>query len=125
MVGWKNKMKCRRNDGLVQCRLARENLEEEEEWEGTLGDGEETLGDTGGVMLEDLNWRVEKLRLEEQNVKRLLKSKPRFLPFDECRKWVQAFSRWESEEEWTDWIYMGEKRNSYIPVRVMCFSRGV
>ena len=65
----------------------------------------------------DLSWRVEKLRLEEANTRRFLKSKPRFLPYDECRKWVMAWNRWDSEEEWKNWIDEGEKRNSYIPAR--------
>ena len=72
---------------------------------------------TAGVVIEDLNWRVEKLRLEEQNKNRFLKAKPRFLPYDECRKWVQAFDRWHTKEEWRNWIRMGEKRNAYIPSR--------
>ena len=61
--------------------------------------GEEDL-QVAGVVIEDLSWRVHKLRLEEENKKRFLKAKPRFLPYEECRKWVQAFSRWNSEKEW-------------------------
>jgi len=68
-----------------------------------------------GEHINDLSWRVNKLRLEEENKKRFLKAKPRFLPYDECRKWVQAIGRWKTEEDWTDWIAMGEKRNAYIP----------
>lgn len=83
-----------------------------EEIEGEFG---EDL-DTGSVVIEDLNWRVEKLRLEEQNTQRFLKSQPRFLPYRECCKWVQAFGRWKSEKDWKEWIAMGEKRNAYIPV---------
>ena len=84
-----------------------ENDEENEE--------EEQLGDEG-VVIEDLNWRVEKLRLEEQNTRRFLKAKPRFLPYEDCRQWVQAWGqRWETKEDWRNWIAMGEKRNSYIP----------
>eukprot|EP00558_Chaetoceros_sp_UNC1202_P000624 CAMPEP_0197256052 /NCGR_PEP_ID=MMETSP1429-20130617/74064_1 /TAXON_ID=49237 /ORGANISM="Chaetoceros sp., Strain UNC1202" /LENGTH=176 /DNA_ID=CAMNT_0042719509 /DNA_START=186 /DNA_END=719 /DNA_ORIENTATION=- len=74
---------------------------------------EEPAGDA----FEDLSWRVEKLRLEEANTARFLKARPRFLPYDECRKWVMAWGRWESEEEWRSWIEDGEKRNSYIPTR--------
>jgi hypothetical protein len=74
--------------------------------------------DTGQVLLQDLSWRVEKLRLEEQNIQRFLKARPRFLPYNECRKWVQAFNRWQTEDDWNEWIAMGEKRNAYIPVRV-------
>jgi hypothetical protein len=74
--------------------------------------------DSGDVPLDDLTWRVEKLRLEEANIKRFLKSGPRFLPYDECRKWVQAWgSRWSTEQEWKSWIATGEKRNPYIPSR--------
>lgn len=68
-------------------------------------------------LLNDLTWRVEKMRLEEQNTKRFLKAGPRFLPYEECRKWVQAWNRWDSEEDWKRWIDEGEKRNSYIPAR--------
>ena len=61
--------------------------------------GEEDL-QVAGIVIEDLSWRVHKLRLEEENKKRFLKAKPRFLPYEECRKWVQAFSRWNTEKEW-------------------------
>lgn len=87
----------------------------EDGWE-ILNAGEE------GVVIRDLSWRVEKLRLEEQNTKRFLKARPRFLPYDECRKWVQAWSRWKSKEDWREWIHMGEKRNPYIPVGEPVFS---
>jgi hypothetical protein len=73
--------------------------------------------DTGAVVIDELSWRVEKLRLEEQNTQRFLRSRARFLPYNECRRWVQAFGRWETEEDWKQWISMGEKRNSYIPSR--------
>jgi hypothetical protein len=65
----------------------------------------------------DFSWRVEKKRLEEANTRRFLKSKPRFLPYEECRKWVQAWGWWDSKEDWDAWIEQGEKRNSYIPTR--------
>lgn len=61
---------------------------------------EEDFGDSG-VVMEDLAWRIEKLRLEEANTRRFLKAKPVFLPYKECRKWVQAFGRrWKTAEEW-------------------------
>lgn len=78
---------------------------------------EENFGDGGHSAMNDLSWRVEKLRLEEQNTKRFLKAGPRFLPYEECRKWVQAWSRWDNEQDWRDWISMGEKRNPYVPAR--------
>jgi len=85
--------------------------------EGSDFGEDDAVGDEGGAVIDDLNWRVERLRLEEQNTKRFLKAKPRFLPYDECRKWVQGWGRrWETERDWRDWISMGEKRNAYIPV---------
>jgi hypothetical protein len=77
------------------------------------------VGDASGVVLDDLTWRVEKLRLEEQNKRRFLKSGARFLPYAECRKWVQAWGKsyWQTREDWYNWIAMGEKRNAYIPSR--------
>lgn len=78
------------------------------------GDDESTDGDSG---IGDLSWRVDKQRLEEANTKRFLKAGPRFLPYEECCKWVQAWNRWDTEEEWENWIMEGEKRNSYIPAR--------
>jgi hypothetical protein len=89
---------------------------------GDGGGGEDSSlspfgGEPGVVYMPDLAWRVEKLRLEEQNQQRFLKALPRFLPYTECRKWVQAFGRWKTREDWREWISMGEKRNSYIPVR--------
>lgn len=66
-------------------------------------------------VLHDLNWRVDQIRLEEAHTRRFLKSGPRFLPYNECRKWVIAFNRWGTEDEWKQWIDDGEKRNAYIP----------
>ena len=86
-----------------------------------ISDDDTSIGDNGGVsgvVLEDLSWRVEKLRLEEQNKKRFLKARARFLPYEECRRWVQAWGkRWKTANDWNDWIAMGEKRNAYIPSR--------
>ena len=86
--------------------------DDHEEDKDTIEDNQEEL-----AVLNDLDWRVEKLRLEEANTRRFLKAGPRFLPYEECRKWVSAWNRWESEEDWGNWINEGEKRNSYIPAR--------
>ena len=45
--------------------------------------GEGDVGDSG-VTIQDLNWRVQKLRLEEENKRRFLKAKPIFLSYDDC-----------------------------------------
>lgn len=103
---------CRRA-AATTCRMVVDDGEEME-MEEDIGEN----SDTGGVLLDDLSWRVEKLRLEERNKERFLKAGPRFLPYAQCQRWVQAWGRrWESEEEWNEWIAMGEKRNAYIPSR--------
>ena len=100
-----------------------EKLESEEEEEEDELDLEpvfaaDVRGRPAGEFMEDLDWRIQRLRLEEANKKRFLKSGPRFLPYDDVKKWVQAWGeRWTTEEEWKEWIAAGEKRNSYIPSR--------
>lgn len=105
----------------VELKMNDDSMDENDEGDGREdreGD-EDILGKNREepVVLHDLNWRVEKLRLEEANTRRFLKSGPRFLPYEECRKWVKAWNRWETETEWKNWIDEGEKRNSYIPAR--------
>jgi hypothetical protein len=71
--------------------------------------GEEDL-QTAGAVIDDLNWRVEKLRLEEANKRRFLKAKPRFLPYKDASNWVQAWGqRWTSAEDW----YVTRRRQSH------------
>jgi hypothetical protein len=83
-----------------------------------IGNDENNERLLNSALMDDLSWRVQKLRLEEENTKRFLRSGPRFLPYEDCRKWVQAWgSRWTSEKEWKSWIANGEKRNAYIPSR--------
>lgn len=67
--------------------------------------------------VDDLSWKLARVRLEQENTKRFLKAGPRFLPYEECRNWVTAWNRWETEEDWKAWIREGEKRNAYIPAR--------
>lgn len=99
----------------------------EEKDEDNNDDGQVSSGSCDGSSLDDkrssaidfgdLAWRVEKMRLEEANTRRFLKAGPKFLPYTECRNWVRAWNRWETEKEWLEWIDEGEKRNSYIPSR--------
>lgn len=89
--------------------------DDHDDWKHPIGDGRLDSDGEYSHMIPDLSWRVAKLRLEEQNTARFLKAKPRFLPYEDCRKWVQAWSRWKTKEDWRNWISMGEKRNSYIP----------
>ena len=115
----------RRPQGLLLHAIKDGNEEEPEENEETNDDKTNTNANTDEDIIEsnqeepsvlhDVNWRVDQIRLEEANTRRFLKSGPRFLPFGECRKWVIAFNRWDTEEEWRQWIEDGEKRNAYIP----------
>jgi len=78
-----------------------------------------TISDSSSINIDynDLSYRIEKLRLEETNTRRFIKAKPRFLPYDECRKWVKYWNEWETKEDWQSWIDLGEKSNSYVPSR--------
>ncbi|GFH60838.1 hypothetical protein CTEN210_17314 [Chaetoceros tenuissimus] len=107
---------CTHRQPMTYLQLA-EDGEGEEDIEKSDATDEEIIQNNQEepIMLEDLNWRVNKMRLEEENKRRFLKSGPRHLPYEECRKWVIAFNRWENEQEWRQWIEDGEKRNSYIP----------
>ena len=67
--------------------------------------------------VDDLSWKLVKIRLEQENTKRFLKAGPRFLPYEECRNWVTAWNRWDTEQDWKNWIREGEKRNAHIPAR--------
>lgn len=115
-----------------KMRLSESNGNGDKRGDGDASNGESSSADDGEgfsdereememgepILLEDLDWRVAKIRLEEENLKRILKSRPRFLPYEEARRWVQAWGgRWQSEKDWKDWIAEGEKRNSYIPAR--------
>jgi hypothetical protein len=98
---------------LLSSTESNDNDDDTADWKHPIGDGMLDAGETQGTA--DLSWRVAKVRLEEQNIARFLKARPRFLPYEDCRKWVQAWSRWETKEDWRHWISLGEKRNSYIP----------
>jgi len=97
---------CRRSMLTFLCNKSDSSCFDEEFLEGAGEDGE---------LIPDLQWRLAKAKLEEAHTKSFLRSKPRHLAYDECRKWVMAWHRWDSEEDWREWINMGEKRNAYIP----------
>ncbi len=99
-------------------KLESEEEEDEDALEREPVFAADVRGRPAGEFMEDLDWRIQRLRLEEANKKRFLKSGPRFLPYKDVKKWVQAWGeRWTTEEEWKEWIAAGEKRNSYIPSR--------
>jgi hypothetical protein len=74
--------------------------------EESSNDFGDDFGDNSGVRIEDLSWRVEKMRLEERNKQRFLKAKPRFLPYEDVAKWVQAWGqRWKTQQDWYDYSF--------------------
>ena len=92
-----------KDDSIENIKLDDGEDEEEEEEVYDLEPvfAADVRGRPSGVVMEDLGWRIEKLRLEEANKRRFLKSGPRFLPYGEAKKWVQAWGqRWTSAEEW-------------------------
>jgi len=62
---------------------------------------------------------VEKTRekLEQDNVKSFLKRRPRKLPYEDARRWVQANLGVDTEEEFDDLVANGNLRTPYIPKR--------
>ncbi|KAG7350925.1 hypothetical protein IV203_010285 [Nitzschia inconspicua] len=63
--------------------------------------------------------QVEKTRtaLEEQHIQSFLKRRPRKLPYEDARKWVQANLGASTKEEYDDLVANGNLRTPYIPKR--------
>lgn len=66
-------------------------------------------------MLDGLNWRAAKMKLEEENTRRFLKRKPVKLPYLDARKWVQRNLGPDTKEEFDDLVANGNLRTPYIP----------
>ena len=71
--------------------------------------------ETDGQIIPDLDWRIAKAKLEEAHTQRFLKSRARFLPYAECRKWAIATDRFDCEQDWKEFVSLGEGLNTYIP----------
>mmetsp|Transcript_83447 Transcript_83447/g.147454 ORF Transcript_83447/g.147454 Transcript_83447/m.147454 type:complete len:120 (-) Transcript_83447:61-420(-) len=41
----------------------------------------------------------------------------RFLSFKDCCAWVQSQGMWSSQQEWEEWVNLGEELCPYIPTR--------
>ncbi|CAE7040393.1 KIN4A [Symbiodinium sp. CCMP2592] len=79
---------------------------------------DESLDANKLVFLDEEDYvRLFRTELQEQERRAILRRKRCFLPFDDCVKWVRAMGLWDNQEEWEEWIQMGEKRNPYIPSR--------
>ena len=71
---------------------------------------------------QDLQTAAEKIQventrqqLEQDNVRSFLKRKPRKLPYDQARRWVQANLGADTQEEFDDLVANGNVRTPYIP----------
>jgi hypothetical protein len=63
--------------------------------------------------------QIEKAReqLESANTQSFLKRKPRKLPYEDARRWVQANLGCDTAEEYDDLVANGNLRTPYIPKR--------
>ena len=75
-------------------------------------------------LMNKLNSRVEEIKvekartkLEEENIRSFLKRKPRKLPYEDARRWVQGNLGCASREEFDDLVENGNLRTPYIPKR--------
>ncbi len=74
-----------------------------------MAEGGEVEGDKD--MLEEISILVMRKRLHDRWLQGRLRAKTVHLPFEEAVKWTRAIGRWESEDEWWEWIEMGEGKN--------------
>ncbi|KAL7460794.1 hypothetical protein ACHAXS_001235 [Conticribra weissflogii] len=64
--------------------------------------------------LDEISWRVAKVRLEEANTQRLLRRKPIKLGYETSRRWIQMNWAPKSKEEFFDLVDNGNLRTPYI-----------
>ena len=64
---------------------------------------------------ESLQIRIARMRLEEGNKRRFLKSRAAKLSYEQCKQWAQAQNMWSSKDEWYEWVDLGENLSAYIP----------
>ena len=67
--------------------------------------------------IDDLSWRVDKVRLEEANTKRFIKRKPIKMSYRESQKWLQRNFGVKTKEEFNDLVANGNLRTPYISKR--------
>ena len=81
----------------------------------TYFDEDFSRDETNGQIIPDLDWRIAKAKLEEAHTQKFLKSRARFLPYAECCKWAIATDRFDCEQDWKEFVLLGEGLNTYIP----------
>jgi hypothetical protein len=79
---------------------------------------------TDANFMKDLSSRAEEIqvdlirdRLERANTMDFLKRKPRKLPYEDARRWIQANLGANTKEEFYDLVENGNLRTPYIPKR--------
>jgi len=61
---------------------------------------------------------IDQTILHRRRLERQLRCESRrFLPFKDCCAWVQSHGMWSSQEEWEEWVNLGEELSPYIPTR--------
>ena len=66
---------------------------------------------------EEIQIEQARTALEHQNTQSFLKRKPRKLPYEQARKWVQYNLGADTKEEFEDLVQNGNVRTPYIPKR--------
>ena len=72
---------------------------------------------SSNTAIDDLSWRVDKVRLEEANTKRFIKRKPIKMSYRESQKWIQRNFGVKTKEEFNDLVANGNLRTPYISKR--------
>lgn len=89
------------------------------------GDNDDTENDfdnnddsqNNAAVPDELSWRLAKVRLEEANTKRFLKSRPIKLSYKDSQKWIQRNWAPNTKEEFEDLVANGNLRTPYISKR--------
>lgn len=69
------------------------------------------------VVIDELSWRVAKVRLEEAAKPKYLKSKPLKLSYEVSQKWIQRNWGPKTKQEFEDLVANGNLRTPYISKR--------
>ena len=89
-----NKYAAHRRTEIVSCQLSiatyANNDEKRDESREDQSNSESESADNVTAEWQSLLIRIARMRLEEEQTRRFLRSRPSKLPYEECKKWVQA-----------------------------------
>lgn len=83
--------------------------------ENKEGDDDDETDINEGAKWDSLQIRVARMRLEEENKIRFMRSKPSKLSYKDSKEWAQMQNMWECSDDWYAWIELGEGLSAYIP----------